>query len=401
MDDSLQKYPVSDRVKTNILDGELWKDCSQDQKQEKYDLNAYFEYYLSRTQRFSRDGGIHISINSHSDILKVARAILRDLTRRTIVSNILCARNFDHEGLIMPNDDKADLDRTTTDLCDHKEEDLTKPANDDKADGTVTTDTSTDKQRDPSPKDDAANATVDLCAGLLLMCEFGVTKFGFRGSNPLPWSDQQTLRQATTQYFSKEKALQPENPRLSRLFTARNLVSIGGMKVRWTSNLVDHLLLSDDDQTVFIFYHVGFLRHHTGLNDPVFPEGLAEETLRTLTLLFPQSGDRHAARRWLSKQMLTEVLDPAILQCGTPRAHDRRFEKFAFWHDRLVMLKQAFDESSPRGLRQWWNDRRNSVQWYNFWVAIMVFATALFIGLVQVVEGALQVYLSWKALQQQ
>lgn len=66
-----------------------------------------------------------------------------------------------------------------------------------------------------------------------------------------------------------------------------------------------------------------------------------------------------------------------------------------------MILKQAFDESGPRGLRQWWSDRRNSVQWYTFWVAVLVFAMTLFFGLVQSIEGALQVYLSWKALRQE
>jgi hypothetical protein len=66
--------------------------------------------------------------------------------------------------------------------------------------------------------------------------------------------------------------------------------------------------------------------------------------------------------------------------------------EFIYWHDRLVVLKQVFDEATPRTLLQWWYDRRNGVQWYTFWVAIVVLALTLFFGLVQSVEGALQVY---------
>ena len=40
------------------------------------------------------------------------------------------------------------------------------------------------------------------------------------------------------------------------------------------------------------------------------------------------------------------------------------------------------------------------MQWYTFWVAILVFVMTVFFGFVQSVEGALQVYLSWKALEQ-
>jgi hypothetical protein len=91
-----------------------------------------------------------------------------------------------------------------------------------------------------------------------------------------------------------------------------------------------------------------------------------EETLHTLTLLFPQNNRQ--SRRWLQGQIAEHNLDPGIALCGPLRAQERRFERFSFWHDRLIILKQAFDESSPRGLWQWWNDRRNSVQWYTFWV---------------------------------
>lgn len=134
------------------------------------------------------------------------------------------------------------------------------------------------------------------------------------------------------------------------------------------------------------------------MKTPLFSEAFIEESLRTLSLLFPQN-DRKT-RRWLAGQIAEHNLDPALSRCGNLRAQTRRFEQFSFWRDRLVILKQAFDESSPRGLTQWWNDRRNSVQWYTFWVAILVFLMTVFFGLVQSVEGALQVYLSWKALNQ-
>lgn len=141
---------------------------------------------------------------------------------------------------------------------------------------------------------------------------------------------------------------------------------------------------------------IGNTSNNPSLASPPFPDGFIDETLRTLSLLFPQN-DRKSYR-WVRSQIVEHTLDSSILRCGNLRAQNRRFEHFPFWHDRLVILKQAFDESSPRGLRQWWKDRRNSVQWYTFWVAVLVFAMTLFFGLVQSVEGALQVYLSWKAL---
>jgi len=128
----------------------------------------------------------------------------------------------------------------------------------------------------------------------------------------------------------------------------------------------------------------------------LFPDCFVNETLRTLALLFPENSPQ--SRRWLLRQVAQYGLDPGVTRCGFLRAQERRIERFSFWHDRLIILKQAFDESSPRGLRQWWNDRRNSVQWSTFWVAILVFAVTVFFGLVQSIEGGMQAYLSWKAL---
>lgn len=78
------------------------------------------------------------------------------------------------------------------------------------------------------------------------------------------------------------------------------------------------------------------------------------------------------------------------------KTDDRQIEAFVHWHDRLVVLKQLFDEATPRTLAQWWCDRRNGVQWYTFWVAILVLTLTIFFGAVQSVEGALQVYASFR-----
>lgn len=131
------------------------------------------------------------------------------------------------------------------------------------------------------------------------------------------------------------------------------------------------------------------------LADQIFPDGLVAETLQTLALLFPQNDSK--TRRWVKERGLEHSLDPSLVRCGNVWSRDRRFENFEFWHDRLVMLTQAFDDSSPRRLSQWWADRRNPIQWSTFWVAILVFVTTVFFGLIQSVEGALQVYLSWKS----
>ena len=85
-------------------------------------------------------------------------------------------------------------------------------------------------------------------------------------------------------------------------------------------------------------------------------------------------------------------LDPEAIRCGQLRVEERQIENFSFWHDRLIILKQVFDEATPRTISQWWYDRRNPVQYYTFWVAIFVLFLTAFFGLIQSIEGALQVY---------
>lgn len=50
-------------------------------------------------------------------------------------------------------------------------------------------------------------------------------------------------------------------------------------------------------------------------------------------------------------------------------------------------------------MHQWWVDRRIGVDWYMFWIAVLVFAMTIFFGIVQSLEGAMQVYLAYKSMQ--
>ena len=103
--------------------------------------------------------------------------------------------------------------------------------------------------------------------------------------------------------------------------------------------------------------------------------------------MFPQ-GDRDS-RKWYCKQGNLEDLDLGVLDREQPHDDYLQIEKYTFWHDRLVMLKEAFDESQPRTVSQLWNDRREGSQWYALWAAI---GLTLFFGLVQSIEGGWQVY---------
>ncbi|KAF2180904.1 hypothetical protein K469DRAFT_793359 [Zopfia rhizophila CBS 207.26] len=126
----------------------------------------------------------------------------------------------------------------------------------------------------------------------------------------------------------------------------------------------------------------------------IFHEGLIEETLNILALLFPSSDKDtetwfHKTSNLLSNSIR---LDKKVIQCGELRAERRQIGNFYFWHDRLVVVKQVFERSRPATIGQWWYDRRNSVQWCTFWVAFLVLFLTIVFGLTQCVLSGLQVY---------
>jgi hypothetical protein len=135
--------------------------------------------------------------------------------------------------------------------------------------------------------------------------------------------------------------------------------------------------------------------HAADVASNLFPNGLVEETLRTLALLFPRSDKTTAA--WYNKKTAKYHLDLNARLCPQLRAEDRQIDKFDFWRERLVLLKQAFDEAEPNSWSQWWHDNRRGVHRYPLLLAATALLLTLILGLVQCIEGGLQVYKVFQA----
>ena len=108
-------------------------------------------------------------------------------------------------------------------------------------------------------EDEILDSTIDLAASLLLMIDFGNAKHGFSNSRQLEWC-QGSLRDCVTTYFSAQRQLGHDGVKLPRTFNARNLDKIAGVEFVPTTNLLDHLRLTDDDTKVYVFHHVAFLK---------------------------------------------------------------------------------------------------------------------------------------------
>ncbi|KAF1963554.1 hypothetical protein CC80DRAFT_587938 [Byssothecium circinans] len=298
------------------------------------DLRPFFSYYTRQFCQALHDNAEHISTKSHKDVLDVARhfkdSVPKEVIRQRLVSQYTGPKT-------------GDVDK----LCE---------------------------------------SSIDLAVRALLMLDVGELQNGFCGRKQILWKHG-TVQEFVQEIFPSDPVLSHEGVKFGSKFIAHNLKRIAGIEIQWTTNLADHLRMTDEDRKVNIFHHASFLRCQ---RHSLFPEGFVDETLRTLKLLFPKG--HKDTEKWYCKLAVVEELDHKVPKCGYLRADDRKIEHFKYWHDRLVILKQVFDESRPSTLSQWWKDRRNGVQWYTFWVAILVLILTIFFGLVQSIEGALQVY---------
>ena len=125
------------------------------------------------------------------------------------------------------------------------------------------------------------------------------------------------------------------------------------------------------------------------------PHDLLNETLQTLALLLPRA--KGNCKDWFQRvqrrypdALDARVSDLALLPGG------RSQKSYIYWHERLSIIQKAYDESEPKALPQWWNDRRKKVQWYTFWVAILILVLTIVFGMIQSVTGIMQVYAAYR-----
>ena len=164
--------------------------------------------------------------------------------------------------------------------------------------------------------------------------------------------------------------------KLPKSFTAASLEKTAGIEIEWTSNLVDHLRSEQDNTKVLLYHQTSFLELHmtskkvstpvliivvTDESDSsILPHDLIEETIRPLGLLIP-FGDK-GSRAWLRKKQRELGLDPRAATYGPLNAAGRQIEDFKYWRDRIIILKQRFDEPERKTILLLWRDDRNKVQ---------------------------------------
>ncbi|KAL6719214.1 hypothetical protein ACLMJK_003451 [Lecanora helva] len=250
-------------------------------------------------------------------------------------------------------------------------------------------------QDQPLAEKERLDASINLAAKLWMTVSIGHVKQALPSGSVILWEKGRLSETVYTTLWPQPQL--SEKIKLPRTFTAANLERIAGLEIGWTSNLADHLCLKDDDKRVMLYHQVSFLELHQKNQTAAFPPHLIEETLSTLGLLIPTTDKR--SRTWFHQKQRTLNLDPKAGSYGPLPTSARQIEHFHFWRDRLIILKQTFDEVEPHTLSLWWNDDRKKVQWYTFWVAALVLVLTVVFGLVQCAAGVVQAWASMKSLQ--
>lgn len=99
---------------------------------------------------------------------------------------------------------------------------------------------------------------VFFTARLLVMMNVGRFMSEAHLRRNVPW-ESNSLRDCVGDYFAEAPKMSCEGVKLPKAFNAWSVETVGGIKVRLTDNLADHLLLVEDDTTVLVFHHASFL----------------------------------------------------------------------------------------------------------------------------------------------
>ena len=65
---------------------------------------------------------------------------------------------------------------------------------------------------------------------------------------------------------------------------------------------------------------------------------------------------------------------------------------FPVLRQRIAVLQAHLMNLKPRGWREIWKDRRDSVQWYTFWAVIAFGGVSVFLGVLQTIFAAIQAF---------
>jgi len=132
-------------------------------------------------------------------------------------------------------------------------------------------------------------------------------------------------------------------------------------------------------------------------NRLIYPDGLLEETLRSLNLLFPIDNNQTYKRvRKMSRKGAVDI-EALDLENAMKRHEKYQLSSYPIYGNRLAEIQARYDMSKPRRLKQWWFDRRQRREWAALWIAGVIFVLTVFFGVISSVTGIMQAYAAFKS----
>jgi hypothetical protein len=109
----------------------------------------------------------------------------------------------------------------------------------------------------PTVLDEGLATEVDRCldfaARLTTMSAWTKFAFDLDGSKGYNWPRDDSLSEIIANRLTRQHSMQNVRMRFEKNFTAMNLVRIAGLRIVWTWNLQDHLLMDEDKKEVYVF----------------------------------------------------------------------------------------------------------------------------------------------------
>lgn len=192
-----------------------------------------------------------------------------------------------------------------------------------------------------------------------------------------------------------------------------------GVTFEWTLDPTRHLFYDPPNNRTFIYSNIAFCFLHT-----LTPVTASTETVATVSCSSLYKNGFHTYHRLLAEIASTyrllfgndefshnyfrnidvkrrgdgwyDIFEGLPKADTTPRSHYVVSRDFPMLGERLLVLKGML---RPTGLRELWRDKRDSLQWYTFWAVVFLGCVGIFMGMIQIVVGALQAWASMKALQ--
>jgi hypothetical protein len=108
-----------------------------------------------------------------------------------------------------------------------------------------------------------------------------------------------SLKTFITQQFPMNPSwrVSPSESRLDKHFTVAYMTRACSLKIEWTEFMSDHLYLNEEDKTLHVYpFKLCAFNHLKGSGaslacGPILPQGMLQETIWTLNLLFPHEDD--------------------------------------------------------------------------------------------------------------